>query len=171
MREARKTQETLRETWLDLSHAKELEAISRVLDDHPKIAELVWQDLQAASASKQASRGAGGLSADQVVRILVVKQMNGFSYRELAFHLADSRSYQTFCRLGIGDKIPTKSALNANLKALKPTTLESINRLLIGAAEQEDVESGQTVRTDCTVWNPTSTSPATQSCCGTVCEC
>src|ERR671919_4255 len=151
MREARKTQETLRETWLDLGHAKELEAISRVLDDNPKIAELVWQDLQAASGSKQARRGAGGLSADQVVRILVVKQMNGFSYRELAFHLADSRSYQTFCRLGISDKIPTKSALNANLKALRPATLEAINRLLVGAAEQAEVETGHTVRTDCTV--------------------
>jgi IS5 family transposase len=151
MREARKTQEALRETWLDLSHAKELEAISRVLDDNPKIAELVWQDLQAASGSKQASRGAVGLSADQVVRILVVKQMNGFSYRELAFHLADSRSYQTFCRLGISDKIPTKSALNTNLKALRPETLEAINRLLVGAAEQAEVETGQTVRTDCTM--------------------
>jgi IS5 family transposase len=151
MREARKTQDTLRETWLDLHPAKELEAISRVLDDNPTIAELVWQDLQAASVSKQATRGAGGLSADQVVRILIIKQMNGFSYRELAFHLADSRSYQTFCRLGITDKVPTKSALNANLKMLRPATLEAINRVLIGAALQAEVETGQTVRTDCTV--------------------
>jgi IS5 family transposase len=152
MREARKTQPTLRETWLDLDHAKELEAISRVLDDNPKIAELVWQDLQAAGGSKQTSRGVGGgLSGDQVVRILVIKQMNGFSYRELAFHLADSRSYQTFCRLGITDKVPTKSALNANLKMLRPATLEAINRLLVGIAEQAGVENGQTVRTDCTV--------------------
>jgi IS5 family transposase len=151
MREARKTQPTLRETWLDLDHAKELEAISRVLDDNPKIAELVWQDLQAAGGSKQTNRGVGGLSGDQVVRILVIKQMNGFSYRELAFHLADSRSYQTFCRLGIADKVPTKSALNANLKALRPATLEAINRLLVGIAEQVGVETGQTVRTDCTV--------------------
>jgi transposase, IS5 family len=98
MHEARKTQEILRETWLDLEHAKELGAMPRVLDDNPKIAELVWQDLQAASGSKQTTRGAGGLSAEQVVRILIVKQMNGFSYRELAFHLADPRSYQTFCR-------------------------------------------------------------------------
>jgi transposase, IS5 family len=151
MREARKTQDTLRETWLDLAHAKELEAISRVLDDNPKIAELVWQDLQVASGSKQANRGAGGLSGDQVMRILIVKQVNGFSYRELAFHLADSRSYQTFCRLGISDKVPTKSALNGNLKALRPATLEAINRLLVGAAQQAEVETGQTVRTDCTV--------------------
>lgn len=151
MREARKTQHTLRETWLDLDHAKELAAMSRVLDDNPMIAELVLQDLRAASASKQATRGAGGLSAEQVLRILVVKQMNGFSYRELAFHLADSRSYRTFCRLGITDKVPTKSALNANLKALRSATLEAINRLIVGTAQRAKVETGETARTDCTV--------------------
>lgn len=151
MREARRTQDTLRETWLDLDHAKELEAMSRILDENPKIAELVLQDLRAAGGSGQATRGAGGLSGDQVMRVLIIKQMNGFSYRELAFHLADSRSYQTFCRLGITDTVPTKSTLNANLKALRPTTLEAINRLLLGLAEQATVETGQTVRTDCTV--------------------
>jgi IS5 family transposase len=151
MREARKTQDTLRETWLDLDHAKELQAMSRVLDDNPTIAELVWQDLRAASGSKQTTRGAGGLSAEQVLRILVVKQMNGFSYRQLAFHLADSRSYRVFCRLGITDKIPTRSSLNANLKALRPATLEAINRMILGAAQKAEVETGETVRTDCTV--------------------
>lgn len=151
MREARKTQYSLRETWLDLDHAKELESMSRVLDDNPTIAELVWQDLRAATGSASANRGAGGLSADQVLRILVVKQMNGFSYRELAFHLADSRSYRSFCRLGITDKVPTKSSLNANLKALKPATLEAVNRVFVGAAQEAKVETGRTVRADCTV--------------------
>jgi transposase, IS5 family len=151
MREARKTQESLRETWLDVDHAKELAAMSRVLEDNPMVAELAWQDLRAASGSPRANRGVGGLSAEQVVRILVVKQMNGFSYRELAFHLADSHSYRTFCRLGITDKAPTKSALNANLKALRPATLEAINRVFLGAAQKAKVETGRTVRTDCTV--------------------
>lgn len=149
MREARKTQSSLRETWLDLDHAKELESMSRLLDAHPTIAELIWQDLPGTGA--QTTRGAEGLSAEQVLRILVVKQLNGFSYRALAFHLADSRSYQTFCRLGLLDKLPTKSALQANLKALKPATLEAINRMLLGAAQQAKVEMGRTVRTDCTV--------------------
>jgi transposase, IS5 family len=151
MREARKTQHSLRETWLDLDHAQELQAMSRVLDDNPKIAELVLQDLRAASGSAKTTRGAAGLSAEQVLRILVVKQMNGFSYRGLAFHLADSRSYRTFCRLGITDNVPTKSALNANLKALRSATLEAINRVLLGAAQKAKVETGQAVRTDCTV--------------------
>jgi len=151
MREARKTQDTLRETWLDLDHAKELEAMSRVLDDNPTVGELVLQDLYVASSSPQSNRGVGGLSGEQILRILVVKQMNGFSYRELAFHLADSRSYRTFCRLGITDKVPTKSSLNANLKALKPATLEAINRVFVGAAQEAKVEMGRTVRADCTV--------------------
>ena len=151
MREARKTQDTLRETWLDLDHAKELEAMSRVLDENPTVADLVLQDLRTASDSPQDNRGVGGLSAEQVLRILVVKQMNGFSYRELAFHLADSRSYRTFCRLGITDKVPTKSSLNANLKALQPATLEAINRVFVGAAQEAKVETGRTVRADCTV--------------------
>ena len=151
MREARKAQDSLCETWLALDHAQELQAMSRVLDDHPKIAELVLQDLRAASASRQATGGAAGLRAEQVLRLLVVKQMNGFSYRQLAFHLADSRSYRTFCRLGITEKVPTKSALNANLKALQPATLEAINRVLLEAAKKAKVETGKTVRTDCTV--------------------
>jgi IS5 family transposase len=151
MREAHKAQDSLRETWLDLDHAKELEAMSRVLDDNPTVAELVLQDLRRATRSATALHGAGGLSGDQVLRILVVKQMNGFSYRELAFHLADSRSYRTFCRLGITDKVPTKSSLHANLKALQPATLEAINRVFVGAAQKAKVETGRTVRTDCTV--------------------
>lgn len=151
MREARKTQPRLRENWLELGHADELRTISQLLDDHPKIEELVLQDLRTAGRSSQATLGAGGLSAEQVVRMLIVKQMNGFSYRELAFHLADSRSYRTFCRLGILDKVPSKSALNWNLKALQAETLETLNRVVVGAAVRAGVEAGRTVRVDCTI--------------------
>lgn len=59
MREALKTQHSLRETWLDLDHAKQLEAMSRLLDDNPTVAELVLQDLRAATHSATAVHGAG----------------------------------------------------------------------------------------------------------------
>jgi transposase, IS5 family len=151
MREARKSQSSLCETWLDLDHSQELRTMSRLLDDHPNVEALILQDLRVGLGSKEATTGAGGLSAEQILRILLVKQMNGFSYRTLAFHLADSRSYRTFCRLGITDKLPSKSALNTNLKSLQATTLETVNRILLGAAQEEKVESGRTVRVDCTV--------------------
>ena len=150
MREARKTQPGLTETWLDLDHAKELQAISLLLDEHPTIAELVLQDLRRVSGS-EATTGAGGMSADQVLRALLLKQMNDFSYRQLAYHLADSSTYRTFCRLGITDPLPKKSALARNIKALRPETLEAIHRIIVGAAKEKSIEKGRKVRIDATV--------------------
>ena len=151
MREARKTQPSLTESWLDLDHAKELQAISRLLDEHPTIAELLLQDLRRVAGSKQATTGAGGMSAEQVLRALLLKQMNGFSYRQLAYHLADSRTYRTFCRLGITEPVPKKSALARNIKALRPETLEAIHRIVVGAAAKQGIERGRKVRIDATV--------------------
>lgn len=152
MFKAGKTQWSLRENWLDLDHAKELQAMSRLLDEHPRIVELVLQDLRVTSAgSRRATCRPGALSAEQTLRVLVVKQMNGFSYRLLAFHLVDSRSYRTFCRFGMTDGPPSKSALNLSLKSIQATTLEAINRALLGAANEAKVETGRKVRTDCTV--------------------
>jgi len=154
MRKTFKPQPGLREPWLELEHSRELEAISSVLDAHPKINELVLQELKSSSSHLPSSGrnvGCGGMSAEQVLRAAVIKQMNQFSYRELAFHLADSRSYRTFCRLGIAEPTPSKSTLAANIKALGFETLEKINRELVQVAESAGVEKGRKVRVDCTV--------------------
>jgi transposase, IS5 family len=149
MREARKTQPSLVENWLDLEHARELQTISRLLDQHPRIEELVLQDLRAAGSSP--TSGPRGLSGEQTLRALLIKQMNGFSYRELAFHLADSKTYRTFCRLGITEAAPSKSALAASIKALRYETLEAIHRLLLQSTPARKVEKAKKVRVDCTV--------------------
>ncbi len=154
MRKTFKPQPGLREPWLELEHSRELEAISSVLDAHPKINELVLQELKSSSlhlSSGGRNIGCGGMSAEQVLRAAVIKQMNQFSYRELAFHLADSRSYRTFCRLGIAEPTPSKSTLAANIKALGFETLEKINRELVHIAESTGIEKGRKVRVDCTV--------------------
>jgi IS5 family transposase len=51
---------------------------------------------------------------------MLIKQMNGFSYNELAFHLADSSCYRAFCRFGIADDQPTRSTLQKNIKRVRP---------------------------------------------------
>jgi IS5 family transposase len=110
---------------------------------------LVYDDL--VSDGPDVSTGRPGLSGDQVLRLLLLKQMNGFSYQELAFHLADSRCYRAFCGFGIDEKSPRKSALQDNIKRVQPETLELVNRLVLAMASQEKVESGRKVRVDCTV--------------------
>jgi len=56
-------------------HAAELSAISALLDQEPRIAALVEQDLLRACA-KNPRTGRPGLTGDQVLRIALVRQMN-----------------------------------------------------------------------------------------------
>ena len=149
MRKTHHHQPSLIEPWLDLEHAKELRTISQILDGHPRIRELILQDLQAASGCN-CSTGAEGMSAEQVLRTLIIKQIHDFSYRGLEFHLADSSSFRAFCRLGVGDPAPSKSALCRNIKAVRSETLEQINGILVRAAGNEGIEDGRKVRVDCT---------------------
>lgn len=146
MRENHRIQRTLTEPWLDLPHAKELEVISDLLDQHPMLGAMVAQDI-----SRSGSRPTGGLTGAQVLRGMIIKQMNSFSYDELAFHLADSQTYRTFCQLGITDRSPKRSTLAENIKRIKASTLEQVNRILVAAAKGTGIERGRVVRVDSTV--------------------
>lgn len=148
MRQARQKQLNLTAPWLPLEHASELAAMDGILSRMPALAELVWQDLNGQQTGK--NTGAEGLSAEQVLRALLIRQMNGFSYRELAFHLADSMSYRTFCRLSLGQN-PSKTMLAACIKMIRCETLEQINRQLVGEAGKKKIEDGVCVRVDTTV--------------------
>lgn len=149
MRQWVKKQKKLESAWLPFDHSRELQAIGRLLDANATLSELVWQDL--APKGLLGGTGAIGLSAEQVLRALIVKQLNGFSYRELAFHLADSATYRQFCQLGWGDPMPSKSGLAACIKAIRPETLERINRQLVQLAQERAIEDGRKVRVDTTV--------------------
>ena len=130
-------------------HARELRRISDILDQIPEASTLVYDDLIAHGPN--VSTGRPGLTGDQALRVLLLKQMNGFSYVELAFHLADSRCYRAFCGFGIDEKSPEKSALQQNIKKIQPETLELINRLVLEEARLQKVDNGRKVRIDCTV--------------------
>lgn len=128
--------------------SRELEAMSEILDAHPEAARWVLGDLVGRRSS---SKGREGMSGEQVLRVMLVKQLGTFSYEELAFHLADSASYRTFCRIGSMQKIPTSKTLQRNVKKVEPLTLERINVLLIEHAIAAEIEDGDKLRVDCTV--------------------
>jgi IS5 family transposase len=133
-------------------HAAELRKMSSVLDAIPEAAELVGADLaRRGDRPIDTSKGREGMTAEQVLRSFVVKQMNGYSYEELAFHLADSSTYRSFCRFGIAEKPPTKSRLQKNIKRVRAETWAAINRKLVLHAAVNGVETGRKVRIDGTV--------------------
>jgi IS5 family transposase len=129
-------------------HCREVMQMGALLDSHPELETMVEQDLVAEGVSRDVGRV--GMSADQVLRALVVKQMNQFSYRELAFHLADSLTYRTFCRFGAFDETPTRSTLQDNLQRISSQTIEQMSRALVRCAEARRVDDGMKVRIDST---------------------
>jgi IS5 family transposase len=137
---------------IDHDHARELGAVSALLEQMPEAVQLVHEDLCWRGTKRiDPSQGRHGMAAEQVLRAAVLKQMSRFSYQQLAFHLADSATYRTFCLLGFDRRPPKKATLQKNLKRVKPQTWQAINKMLVRKAQQLGVEDGKKVRTDCTV--------------------
>jgi transposase, IS5 family len=149
MRKKNQIQMPLMDSGVEHPRATELERISQILDRVPTITEMVLQDLTRGVLNRHT--GAEGMSAEQVLRAAILKQMEGFSYGQLAFHLVDSRTYRNFCRIGIAHKGFRKSALCSNIKRITEQTWESVNRLLVAYAQSAKVEKGREARIDCTV--------------------
>ncbi len=150
MRKVRNQQLPLAEAAPDHPKAKELATISEILDNNFSIYDLVLQDLGSPSHDNDGENGARGMTAEQVLRAAIIKQIEGCSYRELDFHLADSRAYGLFCRISFGKSFK-KSTLQQAIKAISEETWEQINRVLIDYAQAENIEKGRKVRVDCTV--------------------
>jgi len=127
--------------------AKELEQISKVLDETPKLVEIVYEDLIKAV---RADTGREGMSAEQVLRCAILKQYRQLSYEELSYHLDDSWSFREFARLERWQH-PCRSVLQENIKSLGDQTWEAIHREILLYARRKGIERGRKVRIDSTV--------------------
>ena len=125
---------------------RELEKISKILSKNSTIYDLAAQDIGQA----ENDTGANGMTVEQIVRAAIIKQMEGFSYEKLAFHLIDSKAYRTFCMFDLGEHY-AKTTLNGNIKKITAATWEKINSILLRYAQDTGIEKGRTVRIDCTV--------------------
>ena len=149
MRKKNQKQMPLMINSIDHPHSAELEGISQILDANPIINRWVLQDLSRKVTHPDS--GAEGMSAEQVIRAAIIKQMEGYSYEELAFHLLDSVCYRNFCRIGIADKGFQKSTLCNNIRAISAKTWEAVNRILVAYGQDKEIEKGKESRIDCTV--------------------
>lgn len=146
MRQKRNLQMSLFMTIANTQIGKELEQMSRILDDTPGLLQIVFDDLV---KSKRADTGRLGLTAEQVLRCALLKQYRQLSYEELAFHLDDSAAFRRFARLGMGE-YPSKSILQENIKAISEPAWEEIHRCLLGYAVTHKIEKGRKIRLDST---------------------
>jgi IS5 family transposase len=142
-----------RQEQLNLFHAlgnndigKELFQISVILDANSQLLDYVYADL---IKDCRDDTGACGMTAEQVLRSAVLKQYRQLNYRELAFHLEDSKAFRAFARLEMGN-YPGSSALQDNIIKLTSTTWQEINKIIIRATSDAGIETGRKIRTDAT---------------------
>lgn len=107
--------------------------------------------------------GRSGMSAEQVLRALVLRQVTQWSFNELAFHLEDSATCQAFCRFGLGSRTPSVGTLKRNIKMLSAATLNAVNRAIAQQARDDGIEDGARVRGDSTVMETNIHSPTDSS--------
>lgn len=97
------------------------------------------------------SVGRRGMPAEQVVRALVLRQLQGWSFDELAFHLEDSASCRCFCRAPLCGPTPSAGTLKRNVKMVSPGSLELLNAAIVQQGIGDGLESGCCIRGDSTV--------------------
>lgn len=123
--------------------------LDRLLQSTPKLAELVAGDLPHA-AGVSADLGRPGMTGDEVLRAAIVRAVEGCTYEDLGFLLADSQVYRSFCGYGWGRPAPSESTLQENVRRVRAETWAQVNQLLVGHAVELGLDLGKKTRIDCT---------------------
>ena len=159
MRRNRKNKFLTSGRWPDPRLIQELKGVSKIFDRDPAILDLVSNDLCDTASS---GRSAPSLSAEQVLRVAILKSWHYLSYTDLAFHLSDSQSFFRFARLR-GHETLCASRLRENLGRIRTSTWRQINRLLDQWAARQGLERVRKRQADATaVENPTRYPPDSQ---------
>lgn len=146
MRQLIKPQLDLFFQWPNHYLGRELKKISEILNRHAEFSQWVHVDL----TEDKTSTGNTGMSAEQVLRAGVIKNIRKLSYQELAFNIADSKSTRAFMMLEADEKY-SASCLQSTISKISEETWEGISKALVFDAKQQGFEDCKTVRIDSTV--------------------
>ena len=147
MRETRTAQISIFDFYSKHERSEFFQNLSVKLDQHPELLALIKDDLLTQGAQPT---GRKGLSVESIFRCLLLKQITRASYEQLSFLLTDSQSYRTFARLD-HDCHPGKSALCANIRRVRPETLQAVFESLALSTFNEGVLEPELTRVDSTV--------------------
>ena len=127
------------------------EAISKILDDNPGILAAVHAEVAHAleSASESPQRRRHRFSSDNVLRILVVQNLEGFSLRQTVVRIDDSPALRRFTRIHRKPMMDF-TTLDKLKNAIGSDTWKKMNRLLAQHAVREERITGEALRLDTT---------------------
>jgi len=125
-----------------------LQAISDFIADHEEMIETIRHDLR--RGLKRPDTGRNGLTAQQVLRSLVLMRVKNWDYRELRERIADGYTLRRFTDFYC-QPVPKHDAFHRSFIRLTPETLAAVNELVVQAAVARGLEDGKKLRVDTTV--------------------
>ena len=123
-----------------------LQKMDQVLSAKAEFVDLVHADL----TGNASEVGAHGMSAEQVLRTAILRQMKQYSWRELADRLHDGICLRWFTRF-FSAQTPHFTTLQKAITGISDITWEQINDLLVDFAKEQKIEKGHALRADTTV--------------------
>jgi transposase, IS5 family len=125
-----------------------LQAISDFLDDHEGLISIIQSDLQ--RGLKNPDTGRKGLTAQQILRSLILMRVKNWDYRELRERIADGITLRQFADFYC-QPVPKHDAFQRAFVRLTASTIASLNEALVQAAVALGLEDGNKLRIDTTV--------------------
>jgi IS5 family transposase len=131
-------------------YRREYKLIGEILDQHPKILDMVHRDLAKLSKATSRRGRSADFTSENLFRAILVMQREALDYREASIRIAESDTLQNFCRL-IKKRSIDFTLLNKAYGAIQPGTWEAINNQLAFSAVADETISIDHLRTDTTV--------------------
>src|SRR5216684_8905791 len=151
MRRKRRRQRSFADLELEaqgVSHEPVLQCLGAFLDKHAKLLDAVHRDL--VRGLKNAKTGRVGLSAEQVLRSVLLQRIKDWDYRELRDRIADG--YMLRCFTGFGSSpVPKHQAFHRSFCRLQPQTMRRLNEAVVAVAVEMGIEDARWLRADTTV--------------------
>jgi len=116
------------------------------LSNYGEILDKVLSDL--GSVKTKGKSGRTGMSAEQVLRALIVKTLEEYSYRDLEHASNDSISVRNFLKLNPFEKGFHYKTFQTNIKKLKEETIDLVNDSIKSFLLSEEIDDGSSIRTD-----------------------
>jgi IS5 family transposase len=126
----------------------ELTQIDSILDDD-ELFQNVKNDM-ARRHPQTLETGRNSTPVEVNLRMLAVKHLYQFTYRQTEWHVGDSLVLRWFCRIYF-NSVPDHTTLNRWALLIQPETLHAFNDRVIEVATQLKVTRGRKLRTDGTV--------------------